>query len=122
MQVKSKATVFEETLQAYCDDGSYNRSFFVCHSPVGPPPVTNDPSIIYWAGHQLAELTKTPGSQVASSSTLPKRSIRGGEFPVPEPQKSSEYEHIQQFSHISENTKLSIGSAERFSKFEWAFR
>jgi hypothetical protein len=63
VQVKSKANAatFQASRAAYNDDGSYNRMFFVCHSPVGTIPSTDDPAINYWAGPTLAELTANTG-------------------------------------------------------------
>lgn len=63
VQVKSKANAatFEASRAAYTEDGSYNRMFFVCHSPVGVIPSPDDPAIIYWAGPRLAELTAHAG-------------------------------------------------------------
>jgi len=63
VQVKSKANAatFEASRTAYTEDGSYNRNFFVCHSPVGVIPSPDDPAIIYWAGPRLAELTARAG-------------------------------------------------------------
>lgn len=63
VQVKSRAdnTVFRDYLERFRTDPSYDRMFFVCHSPKGflEPEVGNDVSV--WSGPQLAQMTVKAG-------------------------------------------------------------
>lgn len=64
VQVKSKATpaVLQAYIARFQADSTYQRMFFVCHSPHGTlPPSSDDAAIHVWVGPQLANMTVQAG-------------------------------------------------------------
>ena len=65
VQVKSKAAqaVFDDYAERFETDGTYDRMFFVCHSPIGSFDQPSKPHIHIWTGGKLAEAAVTAGLQ-----------------------------------------------------------
>jgi hypothetical protein len=61
--VKSTAdnAVLLNYIQRFATDGSYDRMFFVCHSPNGEFSVPDNSDVTVWAGPRLAELAIKAG-------------------------------------------------------------
>lgn len=63
VQVKSKAdqSVLDDYLERYRAVGSFDRMFFVCHSPKGSLNIGNDSHLHLWTGAELASATVKAG-------------------------------------------------------------
>lgn len=63
VQVKATATnaVLRDYIQRFMADGSYDRMFFVCHSPNGELSAPEDSGVMVWVGTQVAELAVKAG-------------------------------------------------------------
>jgi hypothetical protein len=63
VQVKSTAdnAVLQNYIQRFATDGSYDRMFFVCHTPKGEFSLPEDSDVTVWAGPRLAELVIKAG-------------------------------------------------------------
>ncbi|MCK6370404.1 MAG: restriction endonuclease [Gammaproteobacteria bacterium] len=63
VQVKSRATaaILNDYIARFQADPTYQRMFFVCHSPQGNLPSPADAAIHVWVGPRLAEMTLQAG-------------------------------------------------------------
>lgn len=63
VQVKSSAaqTVVEDYLRRFDEDGTYDRFFFVCHSPEGALSPSDRPNVHIWTSARLAEIVIEAG-------------------------------------------------------------
>ncbi len=63
IQVKSKAgqSVLDDYIDRFRRSGTYDRLFFVCHSPRGPLSTEGDARLHVWAGDRLAEAAVRAG-------------------------------------------------------------
>ncbi len=63
VQVKSKAgqAVLDDYIDRFRRSGTYQRMFFVCHSPKGPLSTDDDARLHIWAGDRLADAAVRAG-------------------------------------------------------------
>ncbi len=63
VQVKSKAgqSVLDDYIGRFRRSETYDRMFFVCHTPKGALSVNDDPSLHVWAGDRLADAAVKAG-------------------------------------------------------------
>jgi hypothetical protein len=63
VQIKSRATqkTLTDYLERFRSDGSYDRFFFVCHSPTFEAPKFDDKTLHVWSGPKLAEVAMESG-------------------------------------------------------------
>jgi ABC-type Fe3+/spermidine/putrescine transport system ATPase subunit len=60
-ELGSRQSELDDYLQRYQRDGSYDRFFFICHSPSGPLHAPEAPHLHLWTGERLADVVLDVG-------------------------------------------------------------